>query len=142
MCHPSVGTSHFLKRNGFPASPADYRRSPGAENRPTIGLRDFGSVARVRDALRAATWRTGKLELWDPRGAARGGSTPARRRTAAELHAGGGATRRLAACFEPDNSNAGASPGRAVAHADDAQRLDNGGRRASASNGWPAFRWH
>src|SRR6188474_3210439 len=77
MCHPSVGTSHFLKRNGFPASPADYRRSPGAENRPTIGLRDFGSVARVRDALRAATWRTGKLELWDPRGAARGGSTPA-----------------------------------------------------------------
>ena len=32
-------------------------------------------MRRVPDAVRAATWRTGNLELWDPRGAARGGST-------------------------------------------------------------------
>jgi len=56
-----------LKRNGFRASPADYRRG----NRPTIGLSEIGSVAQIRGAARAATRRTGKLELRDPRGAGR-----------------------------------------------------------------------
>jgi hypothetical protein len=50
-----------------------------SENALTIGLSDIGPVARVRGAVRAATWRTGKLERWDPRGAAWGGSTRARR---------------------------------------------------------------
>jgi hypothetical protein len=44
----------------------------GDENRPTIGLSEIGSVARVRGAVRAATWPTGKLELWEP---ARRGAT-------------------------------------------------------------------
>ena len=39
-----------------------------AENRPTIGLREIGSVARARGAVRAATWRTGTLEFWVLRG--------------------------------------------------------------------------
>ena len=42
--------------------------------------------------MRAATWRTGNLELWDPRGAARGGSTRARRcpECPRGAHSGGG----------------------------------------------------
>ena len=40
----------------------------GGGNRPTIGLPEIGSVRRVHDAVRAATWRTGKLEFWVLRG--------------------------------------------------------------------------
>ena len=43
----------------------------GGGNRPTIGLPEIGSVRRVHDAVRAAIWRTGNLELWDPRGVGR-----------------------------------------------------------------------
>ena len=33
-------------------------------NRPSIGLSEIGSVRRVHDVVRAATWRTGNLEPW------------------------------------------------------------------------------
>jgi hypothetical protein len=49
-------------------------------------------VGRRESAVRAAMWRTGNLELWDPRGAARGGSTRARRcpERVRGAHSGGG----------------------------------------------------
>ena len=49
-------------------------------------------VGRRESAVRAAIWRTGNLEPWDPRGAARGGSTRARRcpECPRGAHSGGG----------------------------------------------------
>src|SRR5678815_2121392 len=41
---PLCQEGHFLKRKGFPASPADYRRG----NRPTIGLPKIGSIDEAR----------------------------------------------------------------------------------------------
>lgn len=53
-----------MKRMRFPASQADYRRLRGA-NRPTIGLPDIGSVARVRNAV--GRRQRGELENWNLR---------------------------------------------------------------------------
>ena len=55
----------FLKRNGFPASPADYRRAPGRFfGRPS----DYRKSGRSRGA--ATRWPTGRqpdeLEIWNP----------------------------------------------------------------------------
>ena len=76
---PLATTSNFLKRNGFPASPADYRGTAGPRIDRPPDYRKSGRSPRVRGAMRAATSRAGNLESWDPRGAARGGSTQARR---------------------------------------------------------------
>ena len=56
---PLFETQEFSGITRGPAAAA------GGGNRPTIGLLDFGSVARVRGAVRAATWRTGNLERWE-----------------------------------------------------------------------------
>ena len=58
---PLATTPNFLKRNGFPASPADYRRPRGG-NRPTIGLSEIGSSI----ASRLSPHRTRGLRVGPP----------------------------------------------------------------------------
>ena len=58
ICYRCPGISHFLKRNGFPAS----RRTiggPGAGHRPTIGLSESGRSRAVagRPGGNLATWK-------------------------------------------------------------------------------------
>ena len=68
---PLATTPNFLKRNGFPASPADYRRPLGAEmGRPS----DCRKSGRSHEFTTPCGRRTGDLETWNPgnpRGAAR-----------------------------------------------------------------------
>ena len=88
---PLATTPNSLKRNGFPASPADYRLRGGAEKRPTIGLSEIGSVAR---ATTRCGRRSGELETWNPGDARRGAGRVDAARRCPECprgaHSGGG----------------------------------------------------
>ena len=59
---PLATTPTFLKRMGFPASPADYRRPRGAEiDRPS----DFRKPGRSRAITTRCGRRPGELETWN-----------------------------------------------------------------------------
>ena len=63
---PLATTPNFLKRNGFPASPADYRAPPGRFFDRPSDFSILGPSRAARDASRAARRQPGELENWNP----------------------------------------------------------------------------
>ena len=76
LTEPLATNFRFFEAHGFSGITRGLSGRAGVGNRPTIGLSEMGSVARVRDAARAATWANWKPGTLGVGAARRGAGRP------------------------------------------------------------------